>query len=97
MVSIDFLHLDRAKGGYEYILMVCDHFTRFTQAYAKLTFAYNSTINKSTGFSPFYLMFGRSSYLPIDSMFRLNDTTNSNVVDTYDEYVTTWKKMMDEA
>jgi len=42
-------------------------------------------------------MFGRSSYLPIDSMFRLNDTTNSNVVDTYDEYVTTWKKMMDEA
>ena len=28
---------------------------------AKLTFAYNSTVNKSTGFTRFYLMFGRES------------------------------------
>ena len=34
----------------------------------KLTFAYNSTVNKSLGVFPFYL-FWRDSCLPIDNMF----------------------------
>ena len=34
MILIDYLHLDRAKGGYEYALVVCNHFTRFVHIYA---------------------------------------------------------------
>lgn len=186
LISIDFLHLDRSKGGYEYILVIIDHFTRFAQVYAttsksaktvadrifndyalkfgfpqrihhdqgaefenqllyqlkkncgiagsrttpyhpqgngqverfnrtllqmlktltetqksnwkeslnKLTFAYNSTRCEVTGFSPFYLLFGRSPRLPVDLLFGLTAAEGTN---NHKEYVKRWRQGMQEA
>ncbi len=187
LVFIDFLHLDKCKGGYQYILIVVDHFTRFAQDYAttsksaktvveklfndyalkfrfpqrihhdqggefenqlvaqlkkscgvagsrttpyhpqgngqvehfnrtllqmlkaltenqktnfgkeslkKLIFAYNNTKCEVTGFSPFYLLFGRSPRLPVDLLFGL--TSETETID-YKEYVKRRRQQMQEA
>ncbi|KAL9956082.1 hypothetical protein ACROYT_G037505 [Oculina patagonica] len=57
----------------------------------KLIDVYNCTRHETTGFSPFYLMFGRSPRLPVDLLFDLgNDPRQAD----YQDYVKTWQADM---
>ena len=188
MISIDFIKLDKCKGGYQYGMVAIDHFTRFCQFYAtrnkssraaadklfnefilqfgfperihhdqggefnnrlfkelhrmtgikssnttpyhpmgdgqverqnrtlinmlktlsknekndwkkhfpRLAFACNSTRNKTTGFSPHFLMFGRESKLPIDWVFQ--DVEQGEIQEqTHEQFAVEWEKSMKQA
>ena len=56
IIAIDFLKIDRAAGGYEYILVVIDQFTRYAQAYATKNKSAKTSAEKL--FNDFVLKFG---------------------------------------
>ena len=60
----------------------------------KVVHAYNCNKNDSTGYAPFFLLFGRSPRLPIDLMFNPKPPTGFS---SYPEYVKKWRNAMSEA
>lgn len=64
------------------------------ESLAKVVHVYNRTKCEATGYAPYHLIFGRSPHLPIDLLFNLK---RDKAQETYEDYVSHWKKMMQEA
>lgn len=68
---------------------------KWSQMINNLTFSYNCTSHETTGYAPFYLMFGRIPRLPVDVMFE-SALRDERVVD-YDAYVAKLKHDLKES
>ena len=60
---------------------------KWPQMIQSMTFVYNCTAHETTGFAPFYLMFGQVPRLPVDLMFR--NVLHEDTVCNYNAYVKT--------
>ena len=60
----------------------------------KVVYAHNCTRSDTTGFSPFFWLFGRHPRLPIDLIFQ---TITSPTKQDYPQYVKKWRTAMHEA
>nr|XP_021332419.1 uncharacterized protein LOC110439844 [Danio rerio] len=68
---------------------------KWPQSLQMLTFCYNCTVHETTGFAPFYLMFGRVPRLPIDVMFQ--HVLRNDTVVKYSDFVSRLKCDLSEA
>jgi len=59
----------------------------------KVYFAYNTSEHTSTGFTPFFLMFGREASMPLDIIFG-NPSNNSQ---SYGQYTLNLRKALEQA
>lgn len=60
-----------------------------------LTFMYNCTVHETTGYAPFYLMYGRVPRLPVDVLFK--NILKDPEISGYDNYVLSLTKDLQEA
>uniref|UniRef100_A0A9J7ZL63 Gypsy retrotransposon integrase-like protein 1 n=1 Tax=Cyprinus carpio carpio TaxID=630221 RepID=A0A9J7ZL63_CYPCA len=68
---------------------------KWPQMLQTLTFAYNCTAHESTGYAPFYLMYGRIPRLPIDIMF--HSVGRDEDITDYGSYVAKMRDNLKEA
>ncbi|KAG1955575.1 interleukin-1 receptor accessory protein-like 1-A [Pimephales promelas] len=68
---------------------------KWSQHISQLVHAYNCTKNKATGYSPYYLLFGREARLPVDLCFGTSPDGDYEV--TFQQYVETMRHELQEA
>lgn len=68
---------------------------KWSQHVAHLVHSYNCTPNEATGFSPYFLMFGREARLPVDVCFGVSSDGTSTASHT--KYVSKMKKELHAA
>ena len=66
--------------------------SRWKDSLNKVVHAYNRTRHEATGYSPFYLLYGRHSRLPVDILFGLS--TNVSSSKNYQRYMQKWTSAM---
>ncbi|XDV45359.1 hypothetical protein PO909_013473 [Leuciscus waleckii] len=88
VLAIDFTLLESATDGRENVLVMRDVFSKKEKGVAKyisqLVWAYNTSTHRSTGHSPYSLMFGVTPQLPVDFLLGATDTDETS---SWDEWV----------
>ena len=64
---------------------------------SKLCLAYNSSVQSTTGYFPFFLMFGLEARLPIDLIYNLNGEQEETADKSYSTYVNKQREQFAEA
>ena len=71
-----------------------DRKTRWKDTLNKVVHAYNCTRHDATGFSPFFLLFGRTPRLSVDLIF---GTAPGSPKQTHTQFVESWRTAMQQA
>ncbi|KAI4904009.1 hypothetical protein NFI96_005422 [Prochilodus magdalenae] len=92
LVCIDFWSAEDHSGRSVDVLVITDHFTKMAHAFpCRDQSAKQVALHESSGYAPFFLMYGRIPRLPVDVMFS-NIERDNDIMD-YDKYV---KRMRDD-
>ena len=70
-----------------------EHSLDWEECLPKVCFAYNTSVQASTGHTPFYLMSGRQAKLPVDLMYGLENTPEVELL----EYIANLKRTFQKA
>ena len=76
--------------------LISDHRRDWADFVPKAVLAYNTSVHKSTGFTPYRLMFGREAILPLDAVLKLETSPHQRGVQSYPDYVVQQKKQLEE-
>ena len=71
-----------------------NHKSKWASHVNHLIHAYNCTRHDTTGYSPYYLLFGRPPRLPLDLLLNLKQPSSTT---SYPKYVAEWKNAIEEA